>query len=121
MSATEAKELEVIFEEECPALGQRILMLKDTWSLHILNSRTGHPYMRSKIDLIKQAIKSIASTRQFFRFSDYRQNEWFADYACVDFLPSNKALRIAFKKFESGTIIITSTYKIPTGVFSYEP
>jgi hypothetical protein len=121
MSTEKMEKSEVYFSTECQALGGEILMLKSTWFGHILNSQTGHPYMASKIDLIKRAVKSIASTKQFFRFGNFPQNEWFADYACHDFEPMNKALRIAFKKLDTGVIIIASTYKVPQGVFSYEP
>ena len=116
----ETEKLDELFSEDCPALGTKVIMLRQTWYAKILNPKTGHPYMVSKQDLVKRAIKSITSKSQFFRLSDYKQNEWFADFACPDFLPVAKALRLAFKRLDNGVTIIGSTYRMPTGVFSYE-
>ena len=109
-----------LFSVECPALKEKVLMLKETWFGHLLNPKTGHPYMAGKADLIKRAIQSITSKNRFFRFSDCPPNEWFADYECPDFLPQNPFLRVAFKKIDIG-MIVSSAYKVPRGIINYEP
>ena len=89
MDIQKAPQSLVFFSIGCPALNEEAIMLKETWFGHILNPKTGHPYMANKVDLIKKAIQSITSTAQFFRFSDGAPHEWFADYQCPDFLPLN--------------------------------
>lgn len=110
----------VFFKEHCPALGVDVIMTQETWYGHILHSKTGHPYMAAKINLIKRAIREITHKRQFFRFTGDPENSWFCDFECPDFRPISDCLRIAFKKIEDGSVIIASAYKMKRGVKSYE-
>jgi hypothetical protein len=116
------KVLDELFSVECPALGQKVIMTKDTWYGHILKGPTGHPEMAHKRELIERAVKSFAAgSRPFFAYTDRADNEWFADFVCVDFKPANNALRIAFKKLDDGTIIFATAFPMRRGIISYVP
>ena len=118
--AEETAEGEVLFSVECPALKKQVVLLKETWYGHIINPKTGHPYMKSKKGLVQNAVQGIVSDKQFFRFSDCAASEWFADYACPDFEPLAKFLRVAFKRLDTGMIVVTSAYRQARGIISYE-
>ena len=115
----EAEDLQVLFEVECPALKENVVLYKRVWYLHIINKRTGHPYMDGKDDLVKKAVESVTSIEQLLRFSQYPKNEWYTDYACPHFRPLSDFLRVAFRRTEEGIVMISSAYH--TGVVRYEP
>ena len=109
------------FSVQCPALGANVVLLKETWHGHILNPITGHPYMKHKTDLVKRAVQGVTNINRFFRYGDIGKNEWFVDHECPDFKPLANYLRVAFKRLDTGVIIITSAYKMERGILNYEP
>lgn len=114
----------VFFKAYCPALKQEVHIFRDTWFGHIIKPITGHQDMQHKRPLVERAIKSIENSRNFFRFSDYPEGEWFSDFQCPDFGRCNPYLRIGFKKvsdYGDEIVIMTTAFPANRGVISYEP
>jgi hypothetical protein len=99
---------EIILHEACPRLGIGLTLSKQTWEVHI---KPFHPIAEEHLPLIKSVIRNCDEQQPVW----YKRNQ--PDRMCivkqvVNFLPANKFILIAFKKYSEKMGCITSIYPV---------
>jgi hypothetical protein len=123
MSAASSSLKDVFFSVPWETANRDVILTKETYYGHIARE---HPVITvGKIPLIQRAVEAAVGNREFYKYADGKNDEFFTQYKCPDFEPINDHLRVAFKARDESVFIVATAFPVwgfpKRGIKKYEP